>query len=729
MKLKKEFKIYYHNLLFLKASNYKPNRNKNKIFSLLFYPWLVIHAVFKRLYGFCFITGSLIINICVGFIRIITNDILKTRDSLKQRLKILLSPQLPKSVALFLAISIFALVGFKSLDIIATAIEIKNKVTESALLGGRQLLEGGQLLKQQDFDLAQNKFILAYKSFAEGQNRLSYNSKLISDISEILPQKRDAARLLDAASQLSQAGNEMVEFYKNFSGIEISSGGITSRKQSKELYAVISLSLNKLNKRLSSASDLIGEVNENNVPESYRQNFLELKSSLLALQKSFSSLKEVTEIFQKLTEGKKHTLVLFLNNNELRAGGGFIGTYGEIRSNYGSIEKMEVSSIYDLDGQLTAKIGPPIPILNVNDRWYLRDSNWFLDFAQNAKKAIAFYEKEGKETPDQVIAFTPNLIVDLLKITGPVDMPDYGVSLTAENFVENAQVISSVLYPDQENKPKQILADFIPLLLQKLSAFDSNAWALVFEALQKNLSEKQISIYSRDQDTQEILQTFNWAGEALQTDRDYLSIIASNLGGTKSDSFIEQSAALKTTISDEGKIINELAITRKNLLPDLANTENTSFLRIYVPEGSRLIENTGFDYINLDHLKNTGYKSDPDIYALEKFSHKDVVTGTTIGIESEKTYFGNWLKLKGGEKKTVKITYELPFELTNIDRYSVLFQKQLGSGNTDIDWEITFSGRRLDWHNFENPEININSLNADFTLNRDYLLGGVFSLR
>ena len=251
MKFKKEFKIYYHNLLFLKASNYKPNRNKNKIFSLIFYPRLVIHAVFKWLYVFCFITGNLIINICVGFIKIITNDILKTRDSLKQRLKILLSPQLPKSVALFLVISIFALVGFKSLDIIATAIEIKNKVTESALLGGRQLLEGGQLLKQQDFDLAQNKFILAYKSFAEGQNRLNYNSKLVSDISEILPQKRDAARLLDAASQLSQAGNEMVEFYKNFSGIEISSGGITTRKQSKELYAVISLSLNKLKDRKS----------------------------------------------------------------------------------------------------------------------------------------------------------------------------------------------------------------------------------------------------------------------------------------------------------------------------------------------------------------------------------------------------------------------------------------------------------------------------------------------
>jgi hypothetical protein len=65
---------------------------------------------------------------------------------------------------------------------------------------------------------------------------------------------------------------------------------------------------------------------------------------------------------------------------------------------------------------LQEKILPPLPMLAINDRWYLRDSNWFLDFPTNAKKATQFYEKEARETPDLIITVTPNLIVDLLKI-------------------------------------------------------------------------------------------------------------------------------------------------------------------------------------------------------------------------------------------------------------------------------------------------------------------------
>ena len=90
--------------------------------------------------------------------------------------------------------------------------------------------------------------------------------------------------------------------------------------------------------------------------------------------------------------------MLFENNNELRATGGFIGTYGNLKILNGKIQNIRVSSIYDLDGQLTENIKPPNPLLNVNSKWYMRDSNWFADFPQTAKTVSGFYEKKVGNT-------------------------------------------------------------------------------------------------------------------------------------------------------------------------------------------------------------------------------------------------------------------------------------------------------------------------------------------
>ncbi len=729
MKRKKHFKIYFHNLHFLKTSSVRFKSKENAWFSIFYFAGLFVIGIFKALYSFCFLFGNSILRTADRFIVEANNEFQKTRHSFSERFKIILRPDFAKTLALFLILSAVTFAGFKSFGLLATALEIKQKIIQSTELGGKQLMEAQEALQMQDFESAQNKFFLAYKSFSESQSQLKTTNELVNKLSEILPQKKDAQRLLKAATSLSEAGNELVIFYRNFSSIELNASGISSRKQPKELFYLIKDSLNSIESRLVSASFEIQKINLKSVPEEYREDFLKLKENLQILEKSSSGLKQLSTLALDLIAGQKQILILFQNNNELRPSGGFIGTFGSLKSNYGKIEEIEVSSVYDLDGQLKENISPPVPILNINDRWFLRDSNWFADFEDSAKKIISFYEKEGRETPDTIIAMTPNLIIDLLKITGPMEMPAYGVTLTDENFVETTQIFSSVLYPTLENKPKQILADLVPLLLQKLNELRTEDWPLVLEALQKNFTSKQVAIYSRDQNVQETLESFNWSGKIEENDRDYLMVISSNLGGTKTDSLIKQKISLKTTIEENGEIINELVISRLNKWPDLPNTENISFLRIYVPEGSQLLENVGFDYLNLDHLKNQEYKTDKDIYALEKASIKDVVTGTVIGIESGKTYFGNWIKLKGGEDKTVRLTYKLPFKLKDIDRYSLLIQKQLGSQDDSLNWEMNFSGRKLDWHNLTNAEIETSSFKTGIFLDKDYLLGGVFSLR
>jgi hypothetical protein len=106
-----------------------------------------------------------------------------------------------------------------------------------------------------------------------------------------------------------------------------------------------------------------------------------------------------------------------------------------------------------------------------------------------------------------------------------------------------------------------------------------------------------------------------------------------------------------------------------------------------------------------------------------------VVSGTYIGQESGKTFFGNWLNVDGGQTRTVKLVYQLPFKLNDIDKYSLLLQKQIGSTNSSFSWAFNFAGRQIAWKNFDTQSLNTDNLNTDIILDKDYFFGMVLQKR
>ena len=736
-----KIKIYTHHSRYLNAStdvNKIKNSLWNKFLSGIFYFFYIIGLVviktvtfFKNGFiGACFHTGSLIINSITKTLRAAKNDFLNTKDALPKRFRLLGTRQFYAALSSFL---LFALIGYgllASLNLVAKALGIKAKIMHTALVGNLYLNQAKSALGSQNLGQAENKFALAYQTFDKGQTDIEESSHALNQLLNLIPQKNDADRLLKAASLISEAGQNFIVLEKNIKTLKLNSNGITAGDTpTAEVFSTIHDQLSQAQNKIILANNYVNKVNENSLPGQNRESFLDLKSKLNTATLALTNFSQMFNLAQTLLTGNKKILVLFENNNELRASGGFMGTFGALSVKDGAITKINVSSIYDLDGQLNEKIQPPQPILNVNDRWFLRDSNWFASFPDSAKKISSFYEKEGGETPDTIVAITPNLIQDWLKITGPIILPKYNITLTAENFVEQTQVATTLSENLPTNAPKQILADLVPILLQRLSALDKSAWPNVIQSIQDNLNNKQIAIYSRDSDTQTQLENFNWTGDLRESDRDYLSIVGSNLGGTKTDLFVDQQSSLTSTIGTDGTITNELTITRTNKMPKLDKTNNLSYLRIYVPLGSKLTSNIGFDYKNLDYTPNSDYKIDDDVLKIQKNSVKDMVTGMTIGEESGKTFFGNWLNLDGGETKTVKITYQLPFKVSDIDRYSLMVQKQLGSQNQKFNWTLNFSGFKIAWKNFEPNQLNTSDLNSDIMLDKDYFFGMVLQRR
>jgi hypothetical protein len=627
--------------------------------------------------------------------------------------------QLRYTLATFLVLIVISVTFLQGLSLVAWGQRFKGQVLGTADYGLSYLNGAQNSLQEQDITTASRQLNLALQSFQQSQRDLNSTNIAVKGLLNLVPQKQDAERLLEASTLLTEAGLEWAEFYHKSQPIKITAEGLSGVSASglEELNSRMQTGKNKANQALS----LINQVNPNNIPGDKRETFIAAKNLLQAVQPSLNTLAEMVDLTYQLIAGNKNVLLLFQNYNELRASGGFMGTFGAMKLSNGQIAELKISSIYDLDGQLQEEFTVPQPLLAVNNRLYLRDTNWFAHFPDSARLITKFYEKEGGETPDVIIALTPELIVDVLKITGPITLPRYNVSFTAENFVEQTQVESSVNYDKTLNQPKQVLADFFPTLLQSLSTLKGEQLLPLIQALQENLLQKHILLYAQDSQLQTRLDKFNWTGSLKPTDRDYLQITNTNLAGTKTDTYVDQSVTLESSIKDE-KIINILTITRTNKLANIDSFLNKSFLRVYVPEKAQLISAQGFTSVDLPQIKDN-QKIDPDIAEWERNLKIDHSSGTLVGKEAGKTFFGNWLIVRGGESKTVTLTYELPYSLEDIDHYSLLVQKQPGLLKQTFNYRLNFPGREVEWTTNQAQSLRNQELKLEQQLDKDYFYG------
>lgn len=713
----KDFKIYVHHNL---SVAYKlPKASKSLVFKIFLVPFVYV-------YSFCFFVGLSLLLASKKIALVFTEEVFKTWTQFKKRRQTFLQSQTYRSLATFAILLVIVVLGFKGMSFLTYALEIKEQIKNISILGTFQLKDAKNAFSENDIETAQNSLFKAYRNFNSAQKTLTESSNELRLFLKVIPQAKDGQNLVEAATLLSESGLNIFEFSKQAEDLKFTTGGFSSEKGVSETFSKMSETLKTITSKIILANKKISGINENILPEEDRADFLQLKATIDTLDNSLDSLSEFFSVLKYLTAGKKNILFVFENNNEMRGGGGFIGSFGLMQMEEGVIKTLNISSVYDLDGQLDEYIKPPAPLYAVNNRWFLRDSNWFADFPMSAKKIIGFYEKEGGDTPDLVIAITPNLIVSLLKITGPITLPNYNnLTLDAENFIEEAEAISSISINSSENKPKQIFSDLFPVLIQRLSSLEKQNTGSLVEALHENLLSKHLVMYSNYGELQRYFKSLYWSGESFVSDRDYLSVNESNLGGTKTSLSIKQNVLLKTSISSDGSVINTLEIKRKNLLPTLDKTFNKSFIRVYVPEGSQLLEDTGFDFVAIENNQEDKYKTDPDVYAWERQSVKSVISGTIIGKEAGKTFFGNWNILNGGEEKTIRLVYKLPFKLKKTDRYSLLLQKQIGGKSFYFSHNLNFPSRQIVWSNINALNTDKANLNLESEINRDSFYGAV----
>jgi len=398
--------------------------------------------------------------------------------------------------------------------------------------------------------------------------------------------------------------------------------------------------------------------------------------------------------------GEKHVLVLFQNQSEIRPGGGFIGSYGDLVFQGNNLTDINVHDIYPADRELEKeiKIVPPRELQGITPLWGARDANWFFHFPTSAEKVMRFLEssplyRERNTEFDDLIAINVSVIESLLGLTGPIELPEYERTITSENFLSEIQ--REVETGEDKfvlRQPKRILGVLAPKLFDAVGTFSDETKKALLEGLERHLERKDIVFYSRNLEMQNFFENKDVAGTVFQlpngTPSEYLAVVDANVAGGKSDAFVTQKIKFSSKIDAVGRIDNYLTIERSHAGAGENDwwyrAKNHNYLKVLTPRGSQLIYAAGGDLETVTPVRDYqhgDYIRDPDLTAIEATRQKTDFPGVYASEEYEKTAFGTWFSVRAGQTEKFEMQYLNPYRFSLVgggSRYMFAFDRQSG---------------------------------------------------
>jgi Protein of unknown function (DUF4012) len=321
-------------------------------------------------------------------------------------------------------------------------------------------------------------------------------------------------------------------------------------------------SLTKIQGELQQADSAARSVDASLVPAGQRTTFLKaidtIHSGLVGIEEFQKLVPVLTEILGG--NGVRTYLIEQVNPAELRPGGGFIGSYSVLKADHGAITLVASGNSYELvpsrpsPGQ-RGYVAPPGPLHEFvpTASWSFVDSNFFPDFPSNAKAAEQFVVPQLKTPVDAVIAMDYYTVAAMLKVTGPMAVPGYPITVNADNIVP--LLIQYDL--EQGYTHKAILGAIAGPLFQRVLTVPPGQWPNLITTLSDLVTHRNLQVYFNDPAAQAEMDRFGWTGTLNPTHAvDYMMETEANLGGTKANYFVNRSYTL--TLSHVGDALHHV---------------------------------------------------------------------------------------------------------------------------------------------------------------------------
>lgn len=370
-------------------------------------------------------------------------------------------------------------------------------------------------------------------------------------------------------------------------------------------------------------------------------------------------------------------LILYLNNAELRPGGGFIGAYSLMNIREGAITSFSTEDSYSADlltlADPTYHVAPPAPIAQYIGipSWYFRDASWSPSFAQTATDARQLLRQElsvgGRPVPDapHILGITPDFIEGVLRLVGPISAN--GKTYTADNVyellqydVEQGFVQEGIPYEDRKAALKVISETMVDRLLE----MSPSSWMDFFTLFEDELAQKHVMLASTDATTQASLVDAGWAGTFTPSSvDDSLLLVDANMGALKTDPVVRRTMEYRVVPSGSGYRATATITYNNQGTADYKTGRYRTYAQLFVPQGSTLVSTEGLTH--------------------------EVVTSESLDMTS----FATFLEVDLGDQAIISFTYDLPETVVHaIERgvYTFGAFKQLGAGDNLLTLHLDF---------------------------------------
>jgi len=368
-------------------------------------------------------------------------------------------------------------------------------------------------------------------------------------------------------------------------------------------------------------------------------------------------------------DGPRDYLVVPQNSQDIRATGGFIGTVGVLHVDHGHARLIHLQDSYAVDRAHRPDVDAPLP-LRVHGwlPWYFRDANWSADYPTTARLLEVFYQIGTGRHVDGVIAFDSSMAPDLLTLTGPVRVPDYNETLTAANAFQRIDYyVNDRTYVDASKNKDFALAAY-KAVFAHLFSLPAATGQQALDTFGAATRARHLLLYANDAGTQAGIRAAGADGAIDGTTGDYLYVVDTNTSTSKIAQLVQRQISYRAVVQADHSIQATTTITYTNTadyhnLPhalgvDLPNFND--FVRVYVPNGSKLLGTTGL-------------------------SESWWPTYTVHG----KTQFSGYFTLRARQSRTLTFRYRITANVDPAGRYTLLVQKQPGAAAAPIQLALT----------------------------------------
>lgn len=471
-------------------------------------------------------------------------------------------------------------------------------------------------------------------------------------------------------------------------------------------------------------------------------NVLKLDQLDESTRAQFGVIQDIANAMLAQDDVTRRYMILLQNNLELRPGGGFLGQYAVAEVKNGEILSFEVSDTNNLDSTYKSDRLLPAKLqqyLSDTKKMKMRDSNYSPHYPENVADVLHFYGLAGKDANfDGVFAVNASLLEDVLAITGPItvtrkDWEKYGEFSADGGLMKLQKVVEEPVFRADERKKcekalkkanvpeeddrwedcqydengkkrkkmthgeraarKEIINELAKLMVPELLKIE-NIEPLILMAT-KNLDEKDIQLWFKDESLQQLARGENWTGEVDETwDGDYVMISDANVGALKSDYYMTRAMEYKVDFTGKSAEANDAAAGRmvRYVSPDVKEQVMSGTFVTSAPLATARMTYTNTatepSYFNMDYHSFTRLyvPEGTKWYVREWFEPP----GADTGVFGAKNVYGYKFDVLLGDTIPTMLQYTLPKTITE-DGYKLKIQKQSGIGNIPLEVTVITS--------------------------------------